>query len=179
MLLQTFTTQKQRLFISSPVQVLAPTEGLAHMARSAKTSLESNDKHIASPLQFWQVSFFIHSTKIPVPIHINPQLSTYPLISICLMDIECGSPKKNPGFWHKMLLQDLASLLQRPYNQWRGTQENSVLGTFEDLLTTVKKRNLRWYGHVTQSSGLAKTILQGTVPGRRRKAGRERGGRII
>ena len=40
---------------------------------------------------------------------------------------------------------------------------------YEDLLTTVKKRKLRWYGHVTRSTGLAKMILQGTVQGGRRK----------
>ena len=34
---------------------------------------------------------------------------------------------------------------------------------YKDLLTSVKKRELKWYGHVTRSSGLAKTFLQGTV----------------
>ena len=37
----------------------------------------------------------------------------------------------------------------------------------EDLLTIVKIRKLQWYGHVSRSSGLAKTILQGTVKGER------------
>ena len=45
-----------------------------------------------------------------------------------------------------------------------------AIGPHDDLLTTVKKRKLKWYGHVSRSSGLAKTILQGTVQG-----GRERG----
>ena len=37
-----------------------------------------------------------------------------------------------------------------------------------------KRRKLKWYGHVTQSSGLDKTILiQGTVQGGRRR-GRQR-----
>ena len=40
---------------------------------------------------------------------------------------------------------------------------------YEDLLTTVKKRKLRWYGHVTRSSGLSKITLQGTVQGKRRR----------
>ena len=31
----------------------------------------------------------------------------------------------------------------------------------------VKKRKLQWYGHVSRSSGLAKTILQDTVKGER------------
>ena len=42
-----------------------------------------------------------------------------------------------------------------------------------DLLTTVKRCKLKWYGHVSRSSGLAKTILQGTVQGGR-KRGRQR-----
>ena len=35
----------------------------------------------------------------------------------------------------------------------------------EDPLTIVQRRELQWYGHVSRSSGLAKTILQGTVKG--------------
>ena len=41
-------------------------------------------------------------------------------------------------------------------------------GPFEDLLTIVKRQKLQWYGHVTQSNGLAKTVLQETVPGVRK-----------
>ena len=48
-----------------------------------------------------------------------------------------------------------------------------ALGPHEDLLTIVKRCKLQWYGHVSSSSGLAKTILQGTVKGRRRQ-GRQR-----
>ena len=36
-----------------------------------------------------------------------------------------------------------------------------------------KRRTLQWYGHVSRSSGLAKTILPGTVKGGRRQ-GRQR-----
>ena len=45
-------------------------------------------------------------------------------------------------------------------------------GPHEDL-TIVKRRKLQWYDHVSRSSGLAKTILQGTVKGGRRQ-GRQR-----
>ena len=48
-----------------------------------------------------------------------------------------------------------------------------AIGPHEDLLTTVKRRKLQWHGHVSRSSGLAKTILQGTVQGGR-KQGRQR-----
>ena len=44
-----------------------------------------------------------------------------------------------------------------------------AIGPQEDLLTIVKKRKLHWYGHVSCSSDLAKTILQGTVKGGRRQ----------
>ena len=43
----------------------------------------------------------------------------------------------------------------------------------KDLLTIIKVRKLQWHGHVSRSSGLAKTILQGTVKGVRRQ-GRQR-----
>ena len=43
----------------------------------------------------------------------------------------------------------------------------------EDLLTTVKRCRQQWYGHVSRSSGLANTILQGTVKGGRSQ-GRQR-----
>ena len=48
-----------------------------------------------------------------------------------------------------------------------------AIGPHEDLLTVIKRRKLQWYGHVFRSSGLAKTILQGTVKGGRRQ-GRQR-----
>ena len=44
----------------------------------------------------------------------------------------------------------------------------AVIGEYEQLLTLVKKRKLRWLGHVSMSSCLAKTILQGPVKGKKR-----------
>ena len=51
----------------------------------------------------------------------------------------------------------------------------AAIGEYDELLTLVKKQKLRWFGHpsVTRSFGLAKTILQGTVKGKRRR-GRQR-----
>ena len=43
-------------------------------------------------------------------------------------------------------------------------------GPLEDLLTIVKRHKLQWYGHVSRSSDLAKTTLQGTVKGGRRQS---------
>ncbi|GFN94508.1 retrovirus-related pol polyprotein line-1 [Plakobranchus ocellatus] len=43
-------------------------------------------------------------------------------------------------------------------------------GPHVDLLIIVRQLKLKWYGHTTRSSGLAKTIMQGTVNGGRRNA---------
>ena len=51
----------------------------------------------------------------------------------------------------------------------------NAIGVHDDLLTTVKKRKLRWYDHISRSSGMAKRILQGTVKGARRKTEEEMG----
>ena len=45
----------------------------------------------------------------------------------------------------------------------------NAIGPYVDLLTSVKRRKLKWLGHVTRSSGLAKTILQRAVQGGRRR----------
>ena len=47
-----------------------------------------------------------------------------------------------------------------------------AIGPSVDLLTIVKRCKLKWYGHVSHSSGPAKTILQGAVK-RGRKQGRQ------
>ena len=45
-----------------------------------------------------------------------------------------------------------------------------AIGPHENL-TIVEGRKLQWYGHVSRSSGVAKTILQGTVKGGRTQGG--------
>ena len=45
----------------------------------------------------------------------------------------------------------------------------NATGPYEDLLTSVKRHKLNKYGHVILPSGLAKTILQETVQGVRRR----------
>ena len=46
-----------------------------------------------------------------------------------------------------------------------------AIGPHEDL-TIVKRRKLQWFRHVSRSSGLAKTILQGTMKGEEDKVDR-------
>ena len=54
----------------------------------------------------------------------------------------------------------------------------AAIGEHDKLLTLVKKRKLRWFGHISKSFGLAKTILQGTVKGKE-EADIRRGGKTI
>ena len=49
----------------------------------------------------------------------------------------------------------------------------AAIGEYDELLTLDKKRKLRWFGHVSRTSGLTKTILQGTVKGKWQKKKRQ------
>ena len=46
---------------------------------------------------------------------------------------------------------------------------HAATGEYDELLTLVKKWKLRWFGYVSRSSDLAKTILQGTLKGKKKK----------
>ena len=50
----------------------------------------------------------------------------------------------------------------------------AAIGYYDELLTLVKKWKLRWFCHVSRSSGLAKTVIQGTVKGKRRGTQKKR-----
>ena len=54
-------------------------------------------------------------------------------------------------------------------NEEVGIKIQAAMGEYDELLTLVKKRKLRWFGHVSRFSGLAKTILQGTVKSKKKK----------
>ena len=54
-------------------------------------------------------------------------------------------------------------LKDRVTNEEVHAKIQQAIGPHEDLVTIVKRRKLQWYGHVSRSPGLAKTILQGTV----------------
>ena len=47
-------------------------------------------------------------------------------------------------------------------------------GPQKDLLTIIKRCKPKWYGHISHSSGLARTILQGTWKGGRRQGEKKR-----
>ena len=82
------------------------------------------------------------------------------------------APKKNTSHGNKVLPQDIHVSVT---NEEVHAKIQQATGPHKDLLTIVKRPKVQWYGHVSNSSGLAKTILQGTVKGGRRQ-GRQRKG---
>ena len=89
------------------------------------------------------------------------------------MDPHSRAPKKNTSCEMRCYCKILRiSCKDHVTNEEVRAKIQPAIGPHEDL-TIVKRRKLQWYGHVSRSSGLAKTILQGTVTGRRRQ-GRQR-----
>ena len=76
------------------------------------------------------------------------------------MEMRCGRKIQRISYKDDVTNEEVRAKIQQ------------AIGPHEDL-TIVKKRKLQWYGNVSRSSGLAKTILQGTVKGGRRQ-GRQR-----
>ena len=65
---------------------------------------------------------------------------------------------------HALKIRCIRKLLGISYidhiaNEEMKTSIVNAIGPYEDLLTSVKIPKLKWCGHVTRSSGLAKTIL--------------------
>ena len=61
--------------------------------------------------------------------------------------------------WYRRLLS--ISYKDHVTNEEVCNRIQSAIGVHDDLLTMVKKRKRKWYGLISRSSGMAKTILQG------------------
>ena len=59
-------------------------------------------------------------------------------------------------------------------NEEVGAKIQQAIGPHEDILAIVKRCKLQWHERVSSSSGLAKTILQGTVKEGRRQGGQRK-----
>ena len=84
------------------------------------------------------------------------------------MDRHSRAQKKNTSHGNEVLPQDTTHLKNHVTNEEVRAKIQQAIGPHEDLLTIVKRRKLQRNGHVSSSSGLAKTILQGTVKGGRK-----------
>ena len=93
-------------------------------------------------------------------------------LPVCLwiMDSHSRVIKKNANHGNEMLPQNTTiSYKYHVTNKEVCAKIHLEIGPYEDLLTVVKRRILKWYGHVSRFSGLDKTILQGRVKGGRRQ----------
>ena len=90
------------------------------------------------------------------------------------MDLDCRVREKTKAF-EMRCYRRLLNILYKDHvtNEEVHRKIQAVIGEYDELPTLIKKRKLRWSGHVSRSSGLAKTILQGTVKGKR-KRGRQK-----
>ena len=92
------------------------------------------------------------------------------LIEMIINDtVKASHSIMNTSHVNEVLPQDTTHFIQRPCYQRGRRKIQQAIGPHEDL-TIVMRRKLQWYGHVSRSSGLAKTILQGTVKGGRRQS---------
>ena len=93
-----------------------------------------------------------------------------------IMDPHSRAPKKNTSLGNEMLLQDTTHLIQRPcYQQGSPCQDPAGNRTTRRPPDHRRRRKLQRNGHVSRSSGLPKTILQGTVKGGRRQGRQNKG----
>ena len=85
----------------------------------------------------------------------------------CAMEMRCYREILHISYKDHVTNEEVHAKIQ----QAMGPHEDLLMGPHEDLLMIVKRRKLQWYGHVSRSSGVAKTILQGTVKGGRTQGG--------
>lgn len=95
-------------------------------------------------------------------------------LPLCMPDIDAHSRalKKDSGTGKEMrcyrTFLDISYLIYTSNDQIRNNIQHHN-EPHDDLLTRVKERNLRWYGHETRSNGLAMTVLLETVEGGRNR----------
>ena len=82
---------------------------------------------------------------------------------------------KDTSYRNEIFSKTSRNLLQNHVsNEERRNSIRHAIGPYEDLIHTVRPRKLRWYGHITRSTGLAKIIPWGTYKeGERKQAGKE------
>ena len=73
--------------------------------------------------------------------------------------------KEGYRHWRLKCFRKLLGISYRDHltNEEVKARTGNAIGPYEDLLTSMKRHKLKWYGRVTRSSGLAKTVLQGTA----------------
>ena len=94
------------------------------------------------------------------------------------MDPHSRTQKKNTSHGNEVLPQNTTiSYKDHVTNEEVRAKIQQAIRPQQDPLTIVKRRKLQWHGHVSRSSGLAKTILQGNERGNKTRQTEEEVGR--
>ncbi|GFN99886.1 supervillin [Plakobranchus ocellatus] len=119
------------------------------------SALDSRDRKsysslLTDPLPYRHTMRLFHMSSVNMMFEVHEQLSP------------CRVPDLPSPF--PFLQADLYKSTQPDHitNEVRPRIENAI-GPHDDLLTIVRQQKLKWYGHTTHASGLAKTIMQGIV----------------
>ena len=140
------------------------SEVLSRIAQTtaALTRLQSvsNDRSIYLSSKIWLrrslvTSFFLYACESWT---LTPELQR----RIQAMEIRCYRKIPHISYKDQVTNEEVRAKIQQ------------AIEPHEDLLMIVKRRKLQWHGRVSRSSGLAKTILQGTVKGGRRQGGQRK-----
>ena len=90
-------------------------------------------------------------------------------VSLRIMDLDGRVKEKNACKMRRYSRMLNTSYKDHVTNEEVRRKIQAPIGEYDELMTLVKNRKLRWFGHVSISSGLAKTNLQGTVKLKRSK----------
>ena len=115
--------------------------------------------------------------------HVNQPATNFCYLVVVVLSLRSSRWKQRKTQWKFVFIDAWLQLVQSLYlskvlqvqtvlwftSSIEDSKIEQATGPHRDLLTIVKKCKLQWYGHVSLSLGLAKTILQGTVKGGRRQ----------
>ena len=140
-------------------------------AKEIKTRLAIALASMAKLTNIWKSRDIKMSTKIKLYRSLVTSIATYGCESWTLTE---DTQRRIQAFEMKCFRKILnISYKEHKTNEYVWNEVISHVGKQEPLHTTIRKRKMKWFGHVTRHNSLSKTILQGTVEGGR-KRGRQK-----
>ena len=141
-------TQNRRF--SNIVQATAALTKLKPIWRNSNISLGSKLKLMQSLMHSFVISIFLYACEAwTLTAELEKRMQAF--------EMRCYQRLLNISYKDHVTNEEVRRKIQ------------AAIGEYDELLTMVKKQKLKWYGYVSRSSGLAKSILQGTVNGKRRR----------
>ena len=76
-----------------------------------------------------------------------------------------GNENLRASFQNQIQISQTVLVCSGPYNKEARRKIHTAIEEYDALPFLVKKRKLKWFGHVSMSSASSKTNLQGTMKG--------------